>query len=104
MLYAPRSSGVLPVTAAQYALQHVSAVLKPVMSCSIPKTRTLFALRARVVRGTDAQDSENGAAAGVAAPARVTVVVVAVAVAAIVRTAAATPAMSQTRLRMNSSM
>ena len=45
MLNAPRMTGTV-WTPAQNWLQQVSVVLNPTMSCSWPKTRTSFALRA----------------------------------------------------------
>ena len=48
------------MSAAQYAVWSAWARLKPVMSCSIPNTRTLFALRSATVFGTAAKS--NGAA------------------------------------------
>jgi hypothetical protein len=55
--------GVVPITTAQNAFSDESEVLKPATSCSAPKTRTLFALRAAELRGTFAHACENGAAA-----------------------------------------
>src|SRR4051794_27689658 len=87
--------GVLPVSAAQYAFWDSSPVLKPVTSCSMPKTRTLFAFRAAGVRGTFAQACANGAAASLGA---VATCIVALAVAPTESSATATPATSHSRL------
>src|SRR5437764_15325086 len=91
-------------TPAQNSLQQVSDVLNPSMSCSCPKTRTSFALRAAGVRGTLAHDAANGAAAGVASAARADAVLLvdAVAVAATSRMASADPARSHRRLCIDS--
>src|SRR6266511_1721172 len=43
MMYAPRSTGEFPITTAQNWLQHSRLVLKPLMSCSAPKTSVVFA-------------------------------------------------------------
>src|SRR5271169_4224112 len=72
------------------------------MSCSIPKTSTLFALRAAGVLGTFAQLWANGAAASAELLALPATLVVAVADAASSRTAAAAPARSQRRLCIES--
>src|SRR4029078_531268 len=63
VMNAPRITGT-PCTPAQNWLQEDRLVLKPTMSCSCPKTRMSFALRAACVRGTCAQDWAKGAAAG----------------------------------------
>src|SRR6266516_1963345 len=91
-------------TAAQNWLQHVRFVLNPTMSCSCPKTRTSFALRAAVVLGTLAHAWAKGAAAGVAsaACAEPATLVVAVADAATMSTASAIPARSHRRLCIDS--
>src|SRR4051794_28069534 len=91
-------------TPAQNWLQQVRLVLNPTMSCSWPKTRMLFALRAAVVLGTLAHDWAKGVAAGVA-PARWALpatLVVAVAVVATARMVSAAAAMSQRRLCIDS--
>jgi hypothetical protein len=98
---APRMTGIVWMPAQNW-LQHESAVLKPTMSCSWPKTTMSLAWRAAVVRGTVAQDWANGAAAGVASAAcaeRATLVA-AVAVVATIVTASTVPAMSHRRLCM----
>src|SRR3954447_1108295 len=59
---APRTTGTV-WTPAQNWLQQVRATLKPTMSCSWPKTRMSFALRASDELGTAAQDWANGAEA-----------------------------------------
>src|SRR6478735_1438874 len=96
---APRMTGTV-CTPAQNWLQHVRFVLKPTMSCSWPKTRMSFALRACTVRGTCAQDWAKGAAEAEALEAWLETLVVAVAVAATSNMASAAPARSQRRLRI----
>src|SRR5436190_16581309 len=95
----PRTTGVLPVSAAQYAFWSVWPVLKPVTSCSIPNTSTLFALRPAGVRGTFAHEWANGAAASFGA---VATLVDALAVAPATSRATAAPARSQRRLCIDS--
>src|SRR6058998_3702370 len=80
---------------AQYDDCDSSLTLKPVTSCSMPNTRTLFALRPAGVLGTFAQDCANGAAASLA---ELDDVVVALALAPRVSSATAAPATSRSRL------
>src|SRR5437870_5613867 len=102
MMYAPRTTGVSPVSAAQYAVWSAWARLKPVMSCSIPNTRTLFALRSATVFGTAAQS--NGAARSTFADRLAELLwnAVAPAVATSAAATVAAPARSQKRLSIGS--
>src|SRR6266508_2840486 len=68
------------------------------MSCSWPKTSTLFALRAAGVRGTLAHDCANGAAAIVAPLLVAALRLTAVADDAMIITASAAPAIVAMRL------
>jgi hypothetical protein len=87
-----------PCTADQNWLQQDRTALKPTMSCSWPKTSTLFALRAAGVRGTFAHDSANGAAAIVALLPVAALRLTAVADDAMIITASAAPAIVAMRL------
>src|ERR1700681_3783489 len=98
MMYAPCIVGVMPGIWAHSADWLALSTLKPATSCSAPKTRMLFALRAAVVLGTFAHDSANGAAASVAPRELLTTFVVAVAEAARSVTPATTPTSIQTVL------
>src|SRR2546422_6599592 len=92
-------TGVFAVMAAQYAFASAWVVLKPAVSCSMPNTSTLFALRAAGVRGTFAQDWANGAAASLA---ELATLVDALAEAPATSRTAAAPARSQRRLCIDS--
>src|SRR5437667_5987102 len=99
---APRPVSAPPMRTPWSALQQARRVLKPLRSCTIPKTRTDFALRAAGVLGTCAHARANGAAADCAPAERVVVLVDAVSVAPTRDTATAAPARSQRRLRIGS--
>src|SRR2546422_160816 len=100
---APRPVSIPPMRTPWIRLQQARTVLKPLRSCTIPKTRTDFALRAAGVLGTCAQAWAKGAAADPAPAERVVVrAVFAVALAATSITATAAPASSQRHLRRGS--
>src|SRR5436305_14223404 len=95
---APCCASTAPMKPPISWLQQARFVLKPLTSCSTPKTRTDLALRPAVVRGTCAHAWANGAADDSAPLAELATLVVAVAEAARSITAAAAPARSQRRL------
>src|SRR5579862_46268 len=88
-------TGSMPVMDAHRAFSSASLVLKPVTSCSMPKTSVVLAFRPAGVRGTCAHACEKGAAASVAP---LLVWVVAEADATTTKSAAAAPTTSQKRL------
>src|SRR5438876_8131882 len=98
----PRTATVGPCTCAQNEFSVAWSVLKPAGSCSLPKTRTSFALRPAAVLGTFAHAWANGAAASDEARVLPATLVVAVADIAKTITAAATPTRSQRRLCIES--